>query len=146
MADQDRSDAKTGAPETAGLPVAMPNVVCASDRDRHIASVCDRIANHLVKSGPVDLIVLPELCTLSYLREAFEALDDLAEPLDGPSVTRFAELPRVVNAMVAFGLACRTDTGFGISQVILSETGEVVACYDKMLLCQSGSLVREGGL
>ena len=98
-----------------GCRVAIPNVVSASDRDRHIASVCDRIANHLVKSGPVDLIVLLKLCTLPYSREAFEALDDLAEPLDGPSVTRFAELPRVVNAMAAFGLARHTDTGFGIS-------------------------------
>ena len=122
-----------------GCQVAIPNVVCASDRDQHVASACERISNYLADSTPVDLIVLPELCTLTYSREAFEALDDLAERLDGPSVTHFAELARAQSAMVVFGMACRTDTGFRISQVILSETGEVTACYDKMHLCQYGA-------
>ena len=122
-----------------GCQVAIPDAVCASDRDRHVASLCERIADHLAKSGPVDLIVLPELCTLPYSREAFEALDDLAESLEGVSVTRFAELARAKSAMVVFGMARRTDTGFRISQVILSETGEVAACYDKLHLCQYGA-------
>lgn len=108
-----------------GCQVAIPNVVCASDRDRHVASACERISNYLADSTPVDLIVLPELCTLTYSREAFEALDDLAESLEGPSVTRFAELARAQSAMVVFGMARRTDTGFRISQVILSETGPI---------------------
>ena len=122
-----------------GCQVAIPDTVCASDRDRHVASVCERIANHLAASEPVDLIVLPELCTLTYSREAFEALEDLAEPLDGASVTHFAELARAQSAMVVFGMARRTDTGFRISQVILNETGEVAACYDKLHLCQYGA-------
>ena len=119
--------------------VAIPDVVRAGDRNRHVVSVCERISNSLAESGPVDLIVLPELCTMTYSREAFEMLDDLAEPLDGPSVTRFGELARAESAMVVFGLARRTDTGFRISQVILSETGKVVSCYDKMHLCQYGA-------
>jgi len=122
-----------------GCQVAIPDAVCASDRDRHVASLCEGIADHLAKSGPVDLIVLPELCTLPYSREAFEALDDLAESLEGVSVTCFAELARAQSAMVVFGMARRTDTGFRISQVILSETGDVAACYDKMHLCQYGA-------
>ena len=119
--------------------VAIPDVVRAGDRNRHVVSVCERISNSLAESGPVDLIVLPELCTMTYSREAFEMLDDLAEPLDGPSVTRFAELAKAESAMVVFGLARRTDTGFRISQAMLSETGKVVACYDKMHLCQYGA-------
>ena len=122
-----------------GCQVAIPDAVCASDRDRHVALLCEGIADHLAKSGPVDLIVLPELCTLPYSREAFEALDDLAESLEGVSVTCFAELARAQSAMVVFGMARRTDTGFRISQVILSETGDVAACYDKMHLCQYGA-------
>ena len=119
--------------------VAIPDVVRAGDRNRHVVSVCERISNSLAERGPVDLIVLPELCTMTYSREAFEMLDDLAEPLDGPSVTRFAELARAESAMLVFGIARRTDTGFRISQVILSETGKVVSCYDKMHLCQYGA-------
>ena len=119
--------------------VAIPNVVRAGDRNRHVASVCDRISNYLADNAPVDLIILPELCTMTYSREAFEMLHDLAEPLEGPSVTRFAELARAESAMVVFGMARRTGTGFRISQVMLSETGKVVSCYDKMHLCQYGA-------
>ena len=119
--------------------VAIPDVGSVSDRNRHVAAVCERISNYLADSAPVDLIVLPELCTITYSREAFEMLDDLAEPLDGPSATRFSELARAVNGMVVFGLACCTDTGFRISQVILNGAGEVAACYDKMHLCQYGA-------
>ena len=119
--------------------VAIPNVVRAGDRNRHVASVCERISNYLADNAPVDLIILPELCTMTYSREAFEMLHDLAEPLEGPSVTRFAELARAESAMVVFGMARRTDTGFRISQVMLRETGKVAACYDKMHLCQYGA-------
>ena len=73
----------------------------------------------------VCLIVLPELCTLHYSREVFESLDDLAEPLDGPSVERFAELARRKGAMAVFGMARRAKSGFRISQVILRTTGEL---------------------
>ena len=119
--------------------VAIPDVVRAGDRNRHVASVCERINNYLADNAPVDLIVLPELCTMMYSREAFESLDELAERLDGPSVTRFAELAKAESAMVVFGMARRTDAGFRISQIILSETGKVVSCYDKMHLCQYGA-------
>jgi nitrilase len=87
----------------------------------------------------VDLIVLPELCTLHYSREVFQSLDDLAEPLNGLSVERFAELARRTGAMVVFGMARRTKSGFRISQVILSATGELAGYYDKMHLCQYGA-------
>ena len=42
-----------------GCQVAIPDVGSVGHRDRHVASVCERIANHLAESGPVDLIVLP---------------------------------------------------------------------------------------
>ncbi len=111
----------------------------ATDRDRHVVSLCERIAHYLESRDTVDLIVLPELCTLHYSREVFQSLDDLAEPLNGLSVERFAELARRTGAMVVFGMARRTKSGFRISQVILSATGELAGYYDKMHLCQYGT-------
>ena len=70
----------------------VSGIPSATDRDRHVVSLCERIAHYLENKGMVGLIVLPELCTLHYSREVFESLDDLAEPLDGPSVECFAEL------------------------------------------------------
>ena len=117
----------------------IPNTPSAVDRDRHVASLCERIAHYLGQNDTVDLIVLPELCTLHYSREVFQSLDDLAEPLNGPSVERFAELARTTGAMVVFGMARRAKSDFRISQVILSATGELAVCYDKMHLCQYGA-------
>ena len=117
----------------------IPDTPSAVDRDRHVASLCERIAYYLGQNDTVDLIVLPELCTLHYSREVFQSLDDLAESLNGPSVERFAELARTTGAMVVFGMARRAKSGFRISQIILSATGELAVCYDKMHLCQYGA-------
>ena len=117
----------------------IPNTPSAVDRDRHVASLCERIAHYLGQNDTVDLIVLPELCTLHYSREVFQSLDDLAESLNGPSVERFAELARTTGAMVVFGMARRAKSGFRISQVVLSATGDLAVCYDKMHLCQYGA-------
>ena len=117
----------------------IPNTPSAVDRDRHVVSLCERIAHYLGQNDTVDLIVLPELCTLHYSREVFQSLDDLAESLNGPSVERFAELARTTGAMVVFGMARRAKSDFRISQVILSATGELAVCYDKMHLCQYGA-------
>ena len=117
----------------------MPDTPSAAARNRHVISLCERIAGRVVDGEAVDLIVLPELCTLSYSRDVFQLLDDLAEPLDGPSAGHFADLARMTGAMVVFGIARRTRSGFRISQVILNSAGELVACYDKMHLCQYGA-------
>jgi len=118
---------------------SVPDILSAADRDRHVSSMCKRIAGRVADGEAVDLIVLPELCTLSYSRDVFQSLEDLAEPLDGPSAERFADLARVTSAMVVFGMARRTRSGFRISQVILNPAGELIACYDKMHLCQYGA-------
>ena len=117
----------------------IPDTPSAVDRDRHVASLCERIAYYLGQNDTVDLIVLPELCTLHYSREVFQSLDDLAESLNGPSVERFAELARTTGAMVVFGMARRAKSDFRISQAILSATGELAVCFDKMHLCQYGA-------
>ena len=129
-----------------GCQIAIPSGVCAADRDRHVAAVCERISNYLADTAPVDLIVLPELCTMTYSRAAFEMLDDLAEPLDGPSATRFAELVRAVNAMVVFGFARCTDTGFRISQVMLNGRAKSLPAMTRCIFVSMGPPAKRNSL
>ena len=117
----------------------IPSTPSASERDSHVAALCQRVAQSLQGRAPVDLIVLPELCTIEYGAHAFAHLDELAEPLVGISTEAFARLAQTTGAMVIFGLARSTERGYVISQVIVDRSGQVVACYDKMHLCHYGA-------
>ncbi len=70
------------------------------DPDRNVA-----IIESAVGGADTDLIVLPELCTTGYLFDSVEALNGLAEPLDGPVVTRFSELAVDNASTIVFGIA-----------------------------------------
>ena len=102
-------------------------------------ALCDRIRQYLNRTDTVDLIVLPELCTIEYSIGAFSQLDSLAEPIDGPSTQAYSRLAQDSGAMVVFGMARSTKRGFAISQLIIDGAGEVVGCYDKMHLCHYGA-------
>jgi len=116
------------------LPVQTP-----ADRDAHVLALCERIRQYLNRSDTVDLIVLPELCTIEYSIGAFSHLDSLAEPIDGPSTQAFSRLAQDSGAMVVFGMARSTKQGFAISQLIVDGVGQMVECYDKMHLCHYGA-------
>ena len=102
-------------------------------------ALCAKIQQVIDASGPVDLVVLPELCTIEYGTDAFAHLDVLAGPVNGPSSQAFAQLACNTAAMVVFGLARSTERGYFISQLIIDRSGRVAGCYDKMHLCQYGA-------
>ena len=129
----------TGALTVLACQVSVPPVQTPADRDAHVLALCERIRQYLNRSDTVDLIVLPELCTIEYSIGAFSHLDSLAEPIDGPSTQAFSRLAQDSGAMVVFGMARSTKQGFAISQIIIDGVGEVVGCYDKMHLCHYGA-------
>ena len=65
--------------------LAIPPIATAAERDRHLDQTAVKIGASL-RREPADLVVLPELSSIDYSREAFERLDELAEPLRGSSV------------------------------------------------------------
>ncbi len=75
----------TGALKMLACQASVPPVQTPSDRDAHVRALCDRTRQYLDGTDSVDLIVLPELCTMEYSAGAFSRLDSLAEPIDGPS-------------------------------------------------------------
>ena len=129
----------SGALTVLACQVSVPPVQTPSDRDAHVLALCDRIRQYLNRSDTVDLIVLPELCTIEYSAGAFSHLDSLAEPIDGPSTQAFSRLAQDRGVMVVFGMARSTKQGFAISQLIVDGAGQMVECYDKMHLCHYGA-------
>ncbi|MBT4405555.1 MAG: carbon-nitrogen hydrolase family protein [Acidiferrobacteraceae bacterium] len=129
----------TGALKVLACQASVPPVQTPADRDAHVRALCDRIRQYLNRTDTVDLIVLPELCTIEYSIGAFSQLDSLAEPIDGPSTQAYSRLAQDSGAMVVFGMARSTKQGLAISQLIIDGAGEVVGCYDKMHLCHYGA-------
>ncbi len=129
----------TGALTVLACQASVPRVQTAADRDTHVLALCARIRQYLNRTPAVDLIVLPELCTIEYSTGAFSHLDSLAEPIDGPSTQAFSHLAQQSGAMVVFGMARSTKRGFAISQLIVDSAGQIVECYDKMHLCHYGA-------
>lgn len=121
-----------------GCQIEIPVVRSADERAAHVARLCRRIESELARA-PAALVVLPELCTIDYSREAFARLGELAEPEDGPSCAAFGALARRCGVHVSFGLP-RVDAGrYYISQLVVGPDGGLVGCYDKLHLAHFGA-------
>jgi len=106
-----------------------------AERESNIARAADMIR----QSPGHDLYVLPELSSCGYGRVAFEALDGLAEELDGPSFQAFSELARECECFISYGYPRRNPNGKPtISAAVVDRDGNLVANYDKWHVCQSG--------
>lgn len=78
----------------------------------------------------VDLLALPELALTGY--NIFEQIDDLAEPIDGPIVTKVAQLANQYGLHILFGLAERRAEGQLVNAaVLIDDNGQRLATYDK---------------
>ncbi len=85
-----------------------------------------------------DMLVLPELSTLSYERQALEQLDGMAEPLQGKSFSVFSSMARALNIHVVYGIPREEAGHYFISQVVVGPDGDCKACYDKIHIAQFG--------
>ncbi|MCV0429708.1 MAG: hypothetical protein K5905_30080, partial [Roseibium sp.] len=63
--------------------IGIPPTTTVAERDAHLETSVAKIEKQLVSNDAVDLVVLPELSSMDYSREAFSNLNTLAEPLDG---------------------------------------------------------------
>jgi nitrilase len=118
--------------------LAVPPTPDPAARDAHLAATAERIAAQLA-AKPADLVVLPELSGLDYSRSAFEALDRLAEPLDGPSYRTFSALARATGSVIVYGFPRRGDDGYRITQAVVAADGTLLGHYDKLHIAQFGA-------
>ncbi len=118
--------------------LSIPQTLTKVERQHHITKTVEKIDMSLVQRS-ADIVVLPELSTIDYSRRAFEQLNQLAEPLDGPSMDRMCELALRHQSAIVFGMPRKQEGRYLISQLIISANGELLACYDKLHICQYGA-------
>ncbi len=118
--------------------IDVPVIATAEDRDRHLDRVTAKIRSRLRKRRH-DLVVLPELSSIDYSRACFDNLDNLSEPLDGPSLQRFGSLAREFGVTVVYGIPRRDAGACYISQVAVDSSGAPIGHFDKVHLAQYGA-------
>jgi predicted amidohydrolase len=116
----------------------------------NISKAIELAAQAAVKGA--DLVVLPELGTTGYYM--FERFSELAEPIDGPTVTIMAELARRWDFHIVVGLAERGEDGNVYDSAALVGPGGLVGVYRKthlwdteqdVFLPGTGPVVMDGG-
>jgi (R)-amidase len=88
----------------------------------------ERMADAVASSG-ADLIVFPELATTGY--HVFDALDDVAEPVPGPTTDVLGGAAAESGTHVLFGMPVRSGDVLSNAAVWLDSDGAVRAQYDK---------------
>lgn len=122
--------------------IAVPPVATVRERDRHLDDTAQKIRERL-RREPADLVVLPELSAIDYSRAAFDSLDALAEPLDGPSFEVLRELARDFGVAIVYGIPRRGDGDYRISQVVVGADGEIIGYFDKLHIAQYGASIEK---
>jgi len=118
--------------------VDIPATKTREDRDRHLIKSRDKVLEALQKET-CDLVVLPELTSIDYSRDAFEQLHSLAERLDGPSFEIWSDVARSSHCHVVYSFPRRVDNTFRIAVAVISPDGDLSGVYDKIYLAQYGA-------
>lgn len=118
--------------------IDIPTMTTAEARNAHLALSATKIRAAL-RENTVDLVVLPELSSIDYSRAAFDNLNRLAEPLDGPSFACWRQVAQEFNCHIAYSFARVDDTGNYICLAVVNPEGALVGYYDKLHLAQYGA-------
>lgn len=118
--------------------IHIPPTPTAAARDAHLAATAAKIDAALT-AQPADLVVLPELASIDYSREAFGALDEVAEPLDGASFQVWRDLAQRHKTHISYGFARRDGAQFQICVAVVGPDGRLLGHYDKLHLAQYGA-------
>lgn len=122
--------------------VAVASTGDADSRNANLDSMAERVIRSM-SEGQIDLIVLPELCSIEYSRRAFDNLDALSETLEGPSFVTWRSIAREFRTYVAYGFPRRAKSGYLITTAIVDRNGDLVGHYDKIHLAQYGASVEK---
>lgn len=111
------------------VAVALQSVATFGDVEGNRARLADAV---LALEGDVDLVVTPELAVTGYDLEGLAARgEDLAEPLDGPSMELAADLARRRGCTLVVGLLERGEGGVLYDSAIVARPDGTVVPYRK---------------
>ncbi|WP_035187451.1 carbon-nitrogen hydrolase family protein [Alteribacter aurantiacus] len=122
----------------AGCQIIIPSLTTVAERNAHINEVMKRTKEALIGKD-VDLLVFPELSTISYNINTFAHINELAEERFGYSYKAFATLAKELQAHVCYGLPLKENGSLFISQVVIDPQGDYVIHYNKIHLAQFGA-------
>ena len=125
-----------------GCQIDITNVCDAPTRDRHVARVAGLIGAALAHQH-ADVVLLPELSSISYSRAAFGNLSELAERETGPTFEQLSAVAKQAGSYIVFGIPRRVGEEYRISQVVIDRHGELVGVYDKTHICQMGASMEQ---
>ena len=108
------------------------------------AQRCDKLAYLIascVENSAIDieLVVLPELCTVDYSEASFSALAEIAEEEQGATFNYFSRLAKRLGIAISFSIATRNHSKFYISNLVVNSHGELISRYNKVHLAQLGA-------
>ena len=113
--------------------IQLPQVI--GNRQANIAAAIKAIT----KDPGQDIYVLPELSSSGYDIKVFQALEDLAEDVMGPSFKAFSDLAKKQKCFICYSFPKRAgDHKFKISTSVVDKNGSLVANYDKWHVCSTG--------
>lgn len=118
--------------------ISIPETASRKQRDEHLERSSELVRSQLQLSQKTDLVVLPELSTIDYSRQSFDALIDLVETDHGPSFDCWSAVARENQCAIVYGFPRRVNNGFRISSAVVSANGELEGIYDKIHLAQFG--------
>lgn len=118
--------------------ISIPVVRNEHERSLHVKTMIEKIACQLDQHS-ANLVVLPELSSIEYSRQAFEQLATLAEDIDGPSVNAMRTLAIEYQTAISFGMPRRVKDHYRISHITIAANGDILGCYDKLHICQYGA-------
>lgn len=119
---------------TTDWTVAVAQMDCVlGDRDANL----ERIAAwaDAARAAGASLVVLPECATTGYF--IADRLEELAEPVDGPSARRLGAIARHAGLHMAVGMVTRDGPLFHDSQLLFGPSGDLLAAYRKVHLFSS---------
>jgi nitrilase len=131
----------TGHSDTLTLlacQIDIPPMTTATERDAHLVRSSQAVADQLSRKA-ADVVVLPELSSIDYSRDAFRHLDVLAEDLDGPSFACWSRFAQVHGVFVSYSFARRTSDTHHITVAVVNPQGDLVGHFDKLHLAQYGA-------
>ena len=114
------------------------------DKQHHHLQYCAVKANAWLKEHPADILLLPELSSLTYANETFAQLDSLAEEDEGISFQTWSEVASNNNCWVVYGFARRHNTekhstAYSIATGLINPNGQLKGIYEKLHLAQFGA-------
>lgn len=100
----------------------------AGNRDEALAHVLERMEQ--VAGAHPDLVCLPEVVNSRYSPRP--SVKQATEPIDGPTITRFAEFARRHRCYVVAPITLAREGKLYNTAVLLDRQGQVAGSYDKM--------------